>query len=355
MNRTPVLFRVDGTSRTGWERLGRCVAFANALQRRRRPCHFLSQLDSLPTAAWIRKGGHEWLATDTAPGSAHDLERTLAEIKRLAPAAVVVDHPDIGPDYLAELTATGVLVVHIEHALHYCTNAHVLVNPSLGVTWEDHEVCPGTQVLCGPRYAVVRPEMRRLRSLRAQEPPGHNRVAIVLGDDARHLAGRVAQQLVKMRQVEHVDLIVYAQHEQVGAWRELMGAHLNKLDVVTDPVEAIARAARAHVAVADGNAWSLELACLGVPLVLVVEEEGYWKTAQTLEEEGAAICLGWYEDFTDSALRQTVACLLEDCRERQSMARAGRGLIDGRGLDRLVLALELMLHRAVPPPLREAA
>src|SRR5436305_1801923 len=44
MNRDPILFRVDGTPRTGWERLSRCLVFAAALQRRRRPTYFLSQL-----------------------------------------------------------------------------------------------------------------------------------------------------------------------------------------------------------------------------------------------------------------------------------------------------------------------
>ena len=37
--------------------------------------------------------------------------------------------------------------------------------------------------------------------------------------------------------------------------------------------------------------------------------------------------------------------LLTDPLERQAMARCGRKLIDGRGPDRLVTALEVMLHR----------
>jgi hypothetical protein len=36
--------------------------------------------------------------------------------------------------------------------------------------------------------------------------------------------------------------------------------------------------------------------------------------------------------------------LLTDPLERQAMARCGRNLIDGRGPDRLVTALEVMLH-----------
>ena len=45
MNRAPVLFRVDASTRLGWESLNRCLSLAAALQRRRRPAYFLAQLE----------------------------------------------------------------------------------------------------------------------------------------------------------------------------------------------------------------------------------------------------------------------------------------------------------------------
>ena len=47
--------------------------------------------------------------------------------------------------------------------------------------------------------------------------------------------------------------------------------------------------------------------------------------------------------------------LLTDPLERQAMARCGRKLIDGRGPDRLVTALEIMLHPSRLIGLQEAA
>ena len=45
MNRDPILIRVDATPRNGFERFARCMTLAAALQRRRRPTFFLSQLE----------------------------------------------------------------------------------------------------------------------------------------------------------------------------------------------------------------------------------------------------------------------------------------------------------------------
>ena len=43
-------------------------------------------------------------------------------------------------------------------------------------------------------------------------------------------------------------------------------------------------------------------------------------------------------------IRQAILQLLSDPLERKAMARCGRQLIDARGPDRLVTALEVMLH-----------
>ena len=56
-----------------------------------------------------------------------------------------------------------------------------------------------------------------------------------------------------------------------------------------------------------------------------------------------ATCLGWHENVSAGTVRQAVSSLLSDPLERQAMSRAGRKLIDGRGPDRIVIALEIML------------
>ena len=64
----------------------------------------------------VQKGGNEWLEADAPAGSPEDLEELTQEVRRIRPAAVVVDSPHCGPDYLAELVALGPLVVSIDTA-----------------------------------------------------------------------------------------------------------------------------------------------------------------------------------------------------------------------------------------------
>ena len=188
MNRAPILFRCDGNPETGYEPFYQCLIAASAMQRRRRGTHFLSNLDPLSLALPINRGGHEWNNTETRVGTPDDLDATLREIRRLNAAAVLVVAPDLSEDYLRELDGSGALVVVIDSEARLFFPNRLVLNPFLGVGRERYKHERGTQLLVGTRYAFVRPLIRRLRPLRAQEPAQPFRALVALGedDDAGH-------------------------------------------------------------------------------------------------------------------------------------------------------------------------
>ncbi|HMC66617.1 MAG TPA: nucleotide disphospho-sugar-binding domain-containing protein [Gemmataceae bacterium] len=356
MNRDPILFRVDGTTATGWERLARCLTFAAALQRRRRPTYLLSQLEPPSLAFAVKRTGSEWLDADAAAGSAEDLAETIQEVRRLSPAAVIVDAAEVSDEYLADLSATGVLVVSIDHLASSRFPSRLVINPLLAPGREAYEFEPGTQLLLGKRYALVRSEIRRVRPVRAQEPPAPFRALVALGDDDPNCqVAELAQLLLNVPKLERVDIVVRPQHPGLEQLQQLVESKPERLGLATEPAEVTSRIARCHFAITGGGGWSLELACVGVPQLVIVQFESHWPTAQRLEEEGAATCLGWHANVSANTIRQAVHNLLTDPLERQAMARCGRKLIDGRGPDRLVTALEIMLHPSRLIGLQEAA
>jgi spore coat polysaccharide biosynthesis predicted glycosyltransferase SpsG len=349
MNRSPILFRVDGTKQSGWESLWRSLIYAAALQRRRRPTYFLSQLDPASLALNVKRVGNEWLAAESPAGTPKDLADTVRQVRRLQPAAVIVDAFVAGEDYLRELRTTGTTVVSVDHHAAMDFPSRLIVNPLLAPSRESYTFTRGTQVLLGQRYALIRPEVRRVRPLRAQEPPPPFRALVALGDDdPNDQAIELAKVLANCPKVNRVDVAVRSHHPSLDGLKDLAAQNPDQLEIVTETPETMARLARCHFALTAGNAWSLELASIGVPQFVIVQGECYWPTAQRLEEEGAAICLGWHANVSAGTIRQAVQNLLSDPQERQAMARCGRKLIDGRGPDRLVTALEVLLHNIRP-------
>lgn len=357
MNRSPILIRVDGTLRTGRETFARCLTLAAALQRRRRPTYFLAQLEPPTLAFTIKRGGNDWIAADHDIASPDDLEQTLREIRRLQPAAVIVDSPHATEDYLHELSGTGSVVVSMDHLGAVRFPSRLVINPLLAPGKEAYGYALGTQLLLGRRYALTRSEVRRVRPLRSQEPPQPFRALVALGDDDPNFqTGELARLLLNTPRVQRVDMLVRPYHPKLEELRALAESCPERLEVATEPPEIMARLTRCHFALTGGNAMALDLCCVGVPQLLIVQSESHWPTAQRLEEEGAALCLGWHANVSPGTLRQAVQGLLNDPLERQSMSRCGRKLIDGRGPDRLVTGLEVLLHTGRPAaPMAEAA
>ncbi|MBM4072585.1 MAG: polysaccharide biosynthesis protein [Planctomycetes bacterium] len=368
MTREPVLIRVDANPQTGYERIARCLILSAALQRRRRTAYFLSNLEPSSLATKIRRQGNEWIATDRLIGDKHDLRQTTQEIRKLKPAAIIVDDASASEDYLAHLSCLGPMLVSLDHTATIRLPSNLIINPLLGPARDSYEFLPGAQLLLGRRYTLVRPEVRRMRPVRSQEPAplpaingkpatGQFRALVALGEDDPNLRTlELAKLLLGMPKLGKVDIIVKPFHPDMEKIQALAEANPDRVEIALEPAEIIARLVRCHFAITSGSGWSLELACIGVPQLMILQSEAHWPTAQRLEEEGCATCLGWHENVSASTIRTSVQNLLGDSLERQSMARCARKLIDGRGPDRLVLALELMLrgHRAAAD-LAEAA
>src|SRR5262249_27783335 len=116
MNRAPILLRVDATPQSGYERLARCMTLAGAIQRRRPPVYFLSQLEPNSLAMGIKRAGHDWINVSSAVGTTKDAAEVIQEVRRLQPAAIVVDDADLNEAYLDALARSGPMLVALDHA-----------------------------------------------------------------------------------------------------------------------------------------------------------------------------------------------------------------------------------------------
>lgn len=345
MSRSPILFRCDGTTESGWEPFYQCMTLAQAIQRRRRPTHFLSRLDPVNLSLTIHRGGHEWIPALHPVGTSDDLDDTLKQARDIRASSVCVVAPNVSVEYLRELTASGLMVitVHPEANLDYPNR--LVINPFLGVGPEQYHLARGTQLLVGPRFGLVRGMVRRVRPLRSQEPPAPFRAMIALGDDNVNLkSAELAKELLDLPKVDKVTIVARSHHPKIEEFRNLAKDELGRVEVISENAEVSTRLTRVHFAITSGDTWSLEMACMGLPQIVLPENPRYAANAQRLDDEGCAINLGPMDKATNGQIRTTVNEILLDPMERRAMARIGRQLIDGRGTDRFVNGTEMLLH-----------
>jgi spore coat polysaccharide biosynthesis predicted glycosyltransferase SpsG len=350
MDRSPILFRCDANPQLGWEPFYQCLTYAAALQRRRRPAYFLGQVTPFPLLSQIVRGGNDYIPASHDVGTAEDCDETIREVRRLGAAAVIVNAPGVQEEYLRELSSTGTTVVVIDTEAKLRFPNRLVINPLLGRPLNHYDWERGTQMLLGERYAIVRSVFRRQRALRSGDPQGSHRGIIAFGED--DFAGQSlqrAQELLAASRVEKLSVLVRSHHLQFDALRKLAEKYKGRLEVLTEPSELGTRLPRAHFALTGGDGSSLEMACVGVPQMTLTQNPRHVPNAKKMDEEGAATYLGAAENVSANTLRDAVNYVLDDQLERAGMSRCARLLVDGKGPDRIVNGLEILIHAPVEP------
>lgn len=343
--RGPILFRCDGTPERGWEPFYQCLSLAAAFQRRRRGTHFLSYLDPLSLATVINRGNNDWVPAAQPLGSPGDLEATLAQVRKLNAAAVVVAGEGMTEDYLAAIRKTGTLLIAFDSTAGITFPVDVLVNPLPAPGRKAYRHAPGSQLLLGHKFALCRGVFRRQRTIRAMEPPAPYRALVAFGDD--DLQGQAferTRQLLDIPAVAKVSVAVRSHHPRYDDLKDLAAGSGSRVEVVTETKELMTRLVRAHFALTSGDGWGLELCVVGIPQFVLAQTKRHAMCGKRMDDEGVATFLGDAADVSFEQLKEAVEGLLDDPMERKAMTRCARNLIDGRGPDRVVNGMEILLH-----------
>ncbi|HEX3049196.1 MAG TPA: GNAT family N-acetyltransferase, partial [Aggregatilineaceae bacterium] len=96
----------------------------------------------------------------------------------------------------------------------------------------------------------------------------------------------------------------------------------------------------ADVAVTASGSTCWELLYMGLPSAVIVLAENQEPIARDLSERGAVINLGWQHDLSDEQIGAALRDLIEDEARRKRMSETGRALVDGRGAERVIWAME---------------
>jgi spore coat polysaccharide biosynthesis predicted glycosyltransferase SpsG len=223
----------------------------------------------------------------------------------------------------------------------------LVINPTLGRGLSDFKVRTGGQIVFGNRYSMIRAEFRRARNVRATEPSGGPRVMVALGGgDTGEQSLAIAKALLGKKRVERVDVALGSEAKNKKAIETLVAGSGGRLTTTCDVRDMGVRMTKSHLLITGGGNTSLEGACVGIPMLLVSRDERQDVNAAQLDEIGAAQNLGRFGTMPPSEIAEAAVSVLDDSFERKAMSRSGRLLIDGRGGDRIVVAVEILLRRS---------
>ena len=343
MGTTPVsrlVFRADAGARIGAGHVMRCLSLAQAWQADGGRTIFLSHCENKTMRQHVEATGISFIPLDTPHPNSADIQRALTLLREFEAEWLVLDGYHFDPAYQEAVRKAGYPLLVIDDTAHWPEyHADILLNQNINAEALSYVRDPGTTMLLGTRYVLLRAEFLSRRSRPREIREGGRKVLVTLGGgDAENVTLKVIQAL---QQVDvsglEAKIVVGPANPNLKILHQAAQQstiNLQLLPTVTDMPELMAWA---DLAVSGGGSTSWELAFIGVPSVVLVMAENQSVIAQELGKMGIVFNLGWHEQVSSSQVAQAMTRLLLSAEARGRMASRGKDLVDGDGVDRVLM------------------
>lgn len=311
-----VVFRCDASIQIGTGHVMRCLTLADALTTKGAKCHFICreheghllevikqrghQTYSLPFEGDVKnssKGGIKLLhANWLGATQQEDAQQCIDMIKIIEPDWLIVDHYaiDIVWEKTLRLYCKKLMVIDdLADRRHHCD---ILLDQTFGRNTEDyldwvHENC---EVLCGSKYALLRPEFAKWRdySLERRDEGMLKHLLINLGGvDKDNITTQILKGLQKSSLPECCKITVVM--GSTAPWFESVKAQAEALPWNTQVKRGVNNMAElmanSDLAIGAAGSTSWERCCVGLPTIMLVLAENQLLIAKNLEETGAVL------------------------------------------------------------------
>ncbi|MCS4114588.1 UDP-2,4-diacetamido-2,4,6-trideoxy-beta-L-altropyranose hydrolase [Salinibacter ruber] len=335
----PLLIRADASPEIGTGHVMRCLALAQAWQSEGGAAHFVGETtDGLEKR--LRDEGIMVWPFESTPGKEKDAGETARKAQEVGASWVVVDGYHFDGSYQRRLREEGVRVLFLDdygHADHY--EADLVLNQNIdaeAALYDDR--LEDTELLLGPRYALLRKEFWPWREPCRTPQQEANRVLVTLGGaDPDNCTEMVVKALGRLYGEDLRCTVVIGgsnpNERSIAAAAERTDA---SMDLCSDVGDMASLMAEHDVAVSAGGSTCWELAFMGIPNVVLVLADNQRGITEGLEESGTALNLGWHEEVEKEEIADQVEKLLRNDKQRLRMAREAQELVDGQGTDRVL-------------------
>lgn len=317
----------------------RCLAIAQAWKERGGEVRLYTHAEAPALRQRLEIEGLTLITPTHEAGSLEEAAEVAALARDAGLCWLVADGYHFSSDYLSALQSTGIrLLVLDDLATQDLSMADIVLNQN---AYASPAMYPAVKrLLAGSPHALLRREFIEWHGRRKAEARQAMNVLVTLGGgDPDNVTRKVIALLASFtaRRLS-VQVIIGSANPHLESLRNVdVGSHA--VELLVNPPNLPELMSRADVAISASGSSCWELACLGLPMVLIITADNQRGVAAKLEELEIAEVLGWHEQFpADDALSRITAFLNDEPR-RSRMSLRGRKLVDGQGAARVVEAM----------------
>lgn len=338
-----LLIRADADPVMGAGHVMRCLALAQGWREAGGQVLLLASAGTSPLFPRFEAEGAEVRVQAPPLGATDDAARTLEAADAWSAGWLVVDGYQFTPGFRRHVAGGPQRLLLIDdNGRAGVVDGDWVLDQNLHATAADYAGATSrARLLLGSAYVLLRRDFRRAEpSGREVASSARHLVLTFGGGDAFDWTGRVLEALAAAAGPDlAVTAVVGPANPRRGALEALAAARPGAWRVRSDVVDmaALFRDADLVLTAAGSTLW--ELAHLGVPALALAVADNQRMGLAEAARRGVVRSLGWHLDTTPEAVVAAVATLAADPAARTALAAAGRALVDGRGVSRVVSAM----------------
>ena len=316
----------EGGGRLGWGHVGRGRA---VLEQAGAGSAMVMRRGRKEIAAWAERAGVAW-----------DVQSWKSRLNPLDPRrsgfdAVVVDHYTLPPSWVAR-AGRHLPAALVDDWMRRRFDVPLLVNANIGARREDYPSAHAARWVLGAGAALLRGEVRQARRKTGRGPL--RRIVITFGGSDPHGIGTIVardlQRLPWFKEGGRVTLVLGASY---AGPRPRSG---KRYEVVQAPPDFIGRCAEADLVITGAGTTTYELAHIGTPFLPVATVDNQERIAAGWAAQAGRPVLSTSRRDWQHDLAGAVSAAATGMADAWSEARRRRKLVDGRGVARLIAALQ---------------
>jgi UDP-2,4-diacetamido-2,4,6-trideoxy-beta-L-altropyranose hydrolase len=330
-----IIFRCEFGTQHGFGHLMRCISLGQAFQEYERIqtfCFSTSSADGFKDLFDCTKMTHTQL-----PKNALGLTFAPDRHFKLSDAFITVfDNYDVTEEQMITYKQNYPNLVAIDDLADRVFHVDMIINQNLGSDQLEYNTVNQPKLLLGAQYALLRKNI-----LNARRKKESKRIFMSFGGGEVYdrIKGLLEILLVLDKNLTvniTVDFVIGGKKdnkEQILSF--LSTCKKLKFNFIEDQMNLFPYMAKADFAVTAAGSTVFELACLGVPQIVLVIDKNQEITGQKINEIGLGTCLGDINETDSHSFEKTFFSFLHDDHMKQSISRQAQKLIDGKGAQRV--------------------
>lgn len=335
-----MLFHANASKTIGAGHLMRSLALAQALAENGHATWLVTCPESAPglIAPWKTLGAKVVVESLQGP-SANLAKRCLAWAEKSEAKWIVLDGYGFDSAYQRALKEAGYRLLVIDDTAHLPRyHADVLLNQNWNASHLSYGRAPGTVMLLGTRYTLLRQEFLQWKGWSREIPEVARHILVTLGGGEH--GSVTATILDALKELDVPDLRVKVIHPDSSLDEDLAqdwNSRLRGRLEILGRVEGMAGLmAWADMAISGGGSTCWEMTYMGLPNLVIVLADNQEGVADSLDRLGCSIKVGVKETLSPMQVSEAAHALARDRERRRLMAQRGRALVDGLGAYRVV-------------------